>query len=94
MPEETLFKSESKFDRKTVADYLRSVADSLESGDSITLKSGDQSVTLDPPGRVMFEVKAEREGPRDRPGELSVEFELEWDEDASADGGEGELVIE
>lgn len=94
MPEETLFKTEDKFDRSTIADYLRTVADSLEAGGSITLKSGDQSVTLDPPGRVTFEVKAEREGPADGSGELSVEFELEWDEDASGKEGGAKLQIE
>lgn len=94
MPEKTLFKSESSFDRSTIAAYLRSVADSLEAGDSITLKSGKQSVTLDPPERLTFEVKAEREGPRLGPGELSVEFELEWDENASGTTGGSDLVIE
>lgn len=95
MPEKTLFKSENTLDRSTIADYLRSVADSLEAGRPITLKAGDQSVTLDPPGRLTFEVKAEREGPMIGSGELSVEFELEWDERASGkDEGGGELVIE
>jgi hypothetical protein len=36
-------------------------------------------------------MKAEREGPVEGTGELSVEFELEWDE--NGDGG-GELEIE
>ena len=94
MPEDVLFKSESTFDRATIAEYLRSVADSLESGEPITLRAGDKSVTLDPPGRLTFEVKAEREGRPGQPGELSVEFELEWDEAASGSEGAGELVIE
>lgn len=96
MPEKVLFKSESDFDRATIADYLRSVADKLESGDSLTLSSGDQSVTLNPPGRVTFEVKAEREWSRGRKssGELSVEFELEWREGAEGQGSGGELTIE
>ncbi len=93
MPEETLFKTESNHKRSTIAEYLRQVADSLESGDAITLKSGDQTVTLDPPGRLTFEVKAEREGPKGGSGELSVEFELEWDEDASGKEGGGTLEI-
>lgn len=95
MPEVTLFESESTFTRAEIAAYLRSVADSLEAGEPITLKSGDQSVTVDPPGRVTFEVEVEREGPRKGPGELSLEFELEWDEaDSGSDGGGGGLVIE
>lgn len=91
MPEEVLFESESDQSREEIAALLRRVADNLEAGDSITLKSGAESVTMNPPARPTFEVKAEREGPTDGSGELSVEFEIEWDED----GGEsGALDIE
>lgn len=52
-------------------------------------------MTLEPPARPTFEVKAEREGPANGPGELSIEFELEWDEDGSdGGGGNGPLEIE
>ena len=95
MPEKVLFESESRRTRAEVAAYLRTVADSLESGNAITLRKGDRSVTMDPPARPTFEVKAEREGPAGGPGELSVEFELEWDEaNEGADGGGSELEIE
>jgi amphi-Trp domain-containing protein len=88
MPEEVLFESERMQSRGAVADYLRTVADKLESGDAITLEAGGNSVTLDPPEEVEFEVKAEREGPTGEPGELSIELEFEWDEDDSgADDG-------
>ena len=95
MPEEVLFKSESDHSRAEIASLLRRVADNLDDGEAITLKAGSESVTLEPPARPTFEVKAEREGPADGPGELSVEFELEWDE-AGADGGgdDGSLEIE
>jgi len=91
MPEEVLFESEGERDRAEIAAYLRRVADNLEAGDPITLSAGEQSVTMAPPERPTFEVKAEREGPADAPGELSVEFELEWDEDG---GDGGDLKIE
>jgi amphi-Trp domain-containing protein len=95
MPEEVLFKSESNQSREDIAAYLRSVADKLDEGGSVTLTSGAESVTMEPPARPTFEVKAEREGPTDGPGELSIELELEWDENASeGDGGSGELQIE
>ncbi|WP_323174712.1 amphi-Trp domain-containing protein [Natrialba sp. PRR66] len=95
MPEEVLFKSESAQSRNEIASYLRSVAEKLEQGGPITLKTGAESVTMDPPERPTFEVKAEREGPADGPGELSIEFELEWDENSeSAEGGTGNLEIE
>ncbi|WP_435098273.1 amphi-Trp domain-containing protein [Halorubrum sp. N11] len=94
MPEEVLFESESRRTRGDIAAYLRAVADSLESGNAITLKQGERSVTMDPPTRPTFEVKAEREGPVDGPGERSVEFELEWDEESEGGDGDGELEIE
>jgi amphi-Trp domain-containing protein len=95
MPEEVLFKSESDQTREDIASYLRSVAEKLEQGAAVTLRSGSESVTMEPPARPTFEVKAEREGPADGPGELSIEFELEWDEQSSGDdGGSGRLEIE
>ncbi|QCC58975.1 amphi-Trp domain-containing protein [Natrinema thermotolerans] len=94
MPEEVLFKSETEQSRAEIASMLRRVADNLDDGKSITLTAGADSVTMEPPARPTFEVKAEREGPADGPGELSVEFELEWDEDNGGDGGSGELEIE
>ncbi|MFP4626105.1 MAG: amphi-Trp domain-containing protein [Natronomonas sp.] len=86
MPEEVLFDSESVQHRTDVATYLRTVADNLESGEPIQLRAGDQSVSMSPPERPTFEVKAEREGPTDGTGELSIEFELEWDEDGDETG--------
>ncbi|MFB6266615.1 MAG: amphi-Trp domain-containing protein [Halodesulfurarchaeum sp.] len=95
MPEEVLFKSEHTQRREEIASYLRTVAEKLERGEAITLSAGSESVTMDPPARPTFEVKAEREGPTDGPGELSIEFELEWDENTNAGvGGSGQLAIE
>jgi len=91
MPEEVIFESERRQSRTQIASYLRTVADRLDAGDPLRLQAGDQSVTLDPPAEVTFEVKAEREGPVEGPAELSVEFELEWPEDGEDDG---ELSIE
>jgi amphi-Trp domain-containing protein len=95
MPEEVLLKTENKHTRAEIADYLRSVADKLEEGGDITLRSHGESVTMSPPASPTFEVKAEREGPTDAPGELSVEFEIEWDEASEGEsGGDGTLEIE
>jgi amphi-Trp domain-containing protein len=88
MPEEVLFESESKRSRSEVAAYLRDVADALESDGAVTVRAGDQSVSVTPPNRVEFEVKVEREGPANGPGELGLEFELEWDEDTPDDADE------
>lgn len=95
MPEEVLFKSESPQSRDEIASYLRSVAEKLEQGGSITLKAGTESVTMDPPARPTFEVKAERE--TDSSGgnaEQSLELEIEWDENGSDGGDSGSLRIE
>jgi len=92
MPEETLFEFERDMETVEVAQYLRTVADHLESGDEFTLESGDQSVTLTPPGRVEFEVEVERETSKSGDAaEIEIEFELEWDEHAT---DTGELTIE
>ncbi|MFB6090528.1 MAG: amphi-Trp domain-containing protein [Halobellus sp.] len=93
MPEEVLFESESSQERAAIASYLRDVAAKLESGEAVTLSAGDQSVTMDPPASATFEVKAEREGPTEGTGELSIEFEIEWKEGASGEAS-GELSIE
>jgi amphi-Trp domain-containing protein len=93
MPEEVLFKSESPQNRAEIASYLRSIADKLDDGESVTLSAGEQSVTLNVPAQPTFEVKAEREtSSGGGPAELSLELELEWDE--GADDGDTSLSVE
>lgn len=95
MPEETLFESERRMDRGEIATYLRTVADKLDAGEPITLSAGEQNVTLSPPARPTFEVKAERETSGGEPVERSVEFELEWtDGEGEGEDEEGALSIE
>jgi len=91
--EEVLFETERRRDRTEIADYLRTVADRLESGDSLTLSSGGDSVDLAIPARPTFEVKAERET-ESGGTELSVEFEIEWDEGQADADGSDDLSIE
>lgn len=95
MPEEVLFNSESNQSRQEIAAFFRNVAQNLEDGKSISLNAGSESVTMNPPSHPTFEVKAEREGPSGSPGELSIEFELEWDENGSDESSSGgQLQIE
>lgn len=95
MTEEVLFKSETELTRKEIASYLRKVAENLDSGTTIRLKAGDKSATLNPPPLPTFEVKAEREYASDSPSEISIEFELEWEEATSGGNVENdELEIE
>lgn len=95
MPEEILFKFERSMDRNEIAEYLRSAADRLEGDGELRLEANDQSVDLSVPGRPTFEVKAEREtSGGSGPAELSIEFELEWDEGQSDDAsGDSTLSI-
>jgi len=94
MPEEVLFEDERRQERGEIAAYLRTVAEKLESGAPVTLTAGDRSVTLEPPARPTFEVKVERETSRGAStGELSIELEIEWPEDADSGAG-GDLSIE
>ncbi|MEE6209984.1 amphi-Trp domain-containing protein [Salarchaeum sp. III] len=79
--EEVLFESETDESRAAVADYLRSVADRLDDG-AVTLRSGGEEFTVNPPETVEFEVKVEREG-----AETSLELELEWTDGANEGGG-------
>ncbi|MCU4752851.1 amphi-Trp domain-containing protein [Halobacteria archaeon AArc-curdl1] len=95
MPEEILFKFEQQMSTDEIADYLRSVADRIESGEPLSLESGTESVTMDVPANPTFEIKAEREtSSSGGTPELSVEFELEWDEGADNEaGGDSSLTI-
>jgi amphi-Trp domain-containing protein len=95
MPETVLFESERRQSRGDIAAYLRQVAEKLDAGAEITLKANGERVTLNPPDQPTFEVKAEREGPTDGTNELSIEFELEWDEgESGSGGGTSDLQIE
>ncbi|MBX0298218.1 amphi-Trp domain-containing protein [Haloarcula nitratireducens] len=74
---EVLFQSEGSQSRSELASYLHRGADKLDAGGDITLIAGEPSVTMTSPAQPTFEVKAEREGPTDSSGELSIEFEFE-----------------
>ena len=73
-----MFEAESTHPRENIADYLEQVAENLRYGE-VTLVSGDDEVTVEPPERAVFEVKVEREK-EEGEEEMSVEFEIEWEE--------------
>ncbi len=81
--EEVLFETENVHPRTEIADYLEQVAENLRHG-TVTLVSGDDEITVEPPEDAVFEVKVERETEGDEE-EMSVEFEIEWD----VGGGDG-----
>ena len=74
--EEVLFETESTHPRENIAEYLEQVAENLRHGE-VTLVSGDNEITVEPPERAVFEVKVEREV--EEKEEISVEFEIEWE---------------
>jgi amphi-Trp domain-containing protein len=75
--EEVLFETETVQDRGEIADYLEQVAENLRHG-TVTLVSGSDEITVEPPESATFEVKVERE--TNGGEEMSVEFEVEWKE--------------
>ena len=89
--EEVLFKTEKRQSRADIASMLRTVADRLDEGGDLTLSAGDESVTLDVPSQPTFEIKAERETEGSET-ELSVEFEIEWDENGDSTDGDIEIA--
>ena len=84
--EKVLFETEERLDRSDVAELLRTVSDRLENDGSVVLSAGEESIELDVPQDLTFEVKVERETGSTE-SELSVEFELEWDENGDTSGG-------
>jgi len=88
MTEEILFKTEQKMNSTEISEYLRMIADKFEKEESISLKSGGQSVELDPEGPKEFEVKVERET-SNSDEETSLELEIEW----KGNSNEGKLEI-
>ena len=82
--EKVLFKSEEVKTISEVSAFLRQLADKIESG-SVTLSQPENSLQLDIPKQVVFEVKVEEETKRNRI-KKSLELELEWNI-----GGDGKL---
>ena len=78
MTEEVLFKLEQKMSNSEIAENLREIAEKIENGDEISLKSGSQSVDLKTDRPAEFEIKVEREN-----DEESLELEIEWEEGAN-----------
>ncbi len=49
MAEKVLFETENSQTRSEIAESLRTVADKLDAGETLTLSSGSDSVSLDVP---------------------------------------------
>jgi amphi-Trp domain-containing protein len=74
--ETILFKSEEKRDIRSVAAFLRELADKVEQ-QRVVLKQEKKTVKLKLPAVVELEIKAEREDGR-RKSKKKLEIEIEW----------------
>jgi amphi-Trp domain-containing protein len=77
---EKIFRSEQKLSRKEIAEHLRGIADGVEDG-NVSLKSGNDSVALQPAETSELEIEVEKE----RDGDLSLEIEIEWNEEKESE---------
>ncbi len=80
-----LLKTTTKMDREEASEKLHSLADKIKEGE-VKLKSGNDSVTLQPADQVEFELDVEKE----EDGDISIEIEIEWPETEST----GEIEIQ
>lgn len=76
--ETILFKSEEHKDLTAVADFLRQLADKLAQHE-VTLRQGDNTLTLSIPNQVVLEIKVEEEA-KQNATKRSLEIEIEWNE--------------
>jgi amphi-Trp domain-containing protein len=86
------FNLEQEKSRTEVAAYLRQLADGLEDGEKVTLISGEQSVTINPPESLHFKIETDTDSSwLGSENGQSVELELGWE--AKAVEGDDDLVI-
>jgi amphi-Trp domain-containing protein len=77
--EEVVFETEGEHPRDEIAEYLEQVAENLRHGD-VTIVSGDDEVSVEPPEEAVFEVKVGRDGKEDEES-VTVGFEIGWTRD-------------
>lgn len=79
-----LFKSDEPRDLNYVATFLRELADKLEQNE-VTLRQGDDEVTIVLPDIVDFEVEVEEKVKKHKT-KRSLELEIDWVEGAQSTG--------
>jgi amphi-Trp domain-containing protein len=79
-----LFKSDEPRDLNYVAAFLRELADKLEQNE-VTLRQGDDEVTIVLPDIVDFEVEVEEKVKKHKT-KRSLELEIDWVEGAQSGG--------
>jgi amphi-Trp domain-containing protein len=85
--EKILLKSEKLKSLEEIADFLRQLADKVQTG-QLTLKQGGEEVNLSLPDKCVLEVKVDEEM-KGKAKKYELEVEIEWKEGQ----GSGELKI-
>ncbi|MFP4229808.1 MAG: amphi-Trp domain-containing protein [Candidatus Nanohaloarchaea archaeon] len=75
-----LLKTTKKMSRAEAGEKLHSLADKISEG-QVKLKSGENSVNLQPGEQVELEIEVEKEAD----GDTSIEIEVEWPEKQDED---------
>jgi amphi-Trp domain-containing protein len=83
--EVVLFESEERKSLSEVAEFLRQLADRLAQN-QVTLRQGEEELTLTIPDQVVLEIKAEEEAKR-KGTKQSLEIEIEWTEGEAGESG-------
>jgi len=87
--ETKLFKSEERQTRSVTSDFLRQIAERIESG-QVILRQGQQELTLQLPPNLILEIQVEEEDKGNKGVQHSLEIEIKWfegDEGGEAPGG-------
>ena len=85
--EKILLKSEDLKSLEEIADFLRQLADKVQTG-RLTLKQAGEEVNLSLPGKCVLEVKVDEEV-KGKTKKYELDVEIEWKEGE----GTGELKI-
>ncbi|MFO8240196.1 MAG: amphi-Trp domain-containing protein [Dissulfuribacterales bacterium] len=90
MGQETrLFKSEEPKKRTEVVEFLRQIAERIESGE-VVLRQGTEELVLQIPSNLILEVQVEDEDKKSKGIQHSLEIEIKW---FDSDGESGPLEL-
>ena len=83
--ETKLFKSEETMSRSDISDFLRQIADKLDTG-NLTLRRGTDELRLEIPATAVLGVQVEEETKKRRGIQHSLELEIKWYDGITRDG--------
>lgn len=83
--ETRLFKSQEPKSRVEVGEFLRQIADKLDSGE-VVLRWGSEELTLTIPENLVLEIQVEDEDKKQKGIQHSLEIEIKWFDNGSQGG--------